>query len=217
MPAGKYRQRIAIQRRTPTRGAAGGVSYYWDLVAERFGAELPIRGREYMSARQQHGELLTRFLIRYMAGLVLTMRVLTQDRAHDIKSIVDVEDRHKEIEILATADPQGAPEFQYKSIAVEAGPEANSVTITWETDAYTSSLVQYREDGAPDWTEPAETDTDVRVLQHSITITGLANATNYEANVSSKNVDDWTPTPQWQGSLTWGIGDSGEFLPGGYP
>lgn len=214
MEAGRYRHRIALQRPVTTRGTSGGVLVFWELIAERWAAIVPIRGREYMAARQVQAEQITRFLLRYTTGLTPKDRLITQQWAFGLSSIIDLEDAHRDTEILGAADPHGPPEFQYGSIAVAAGPTPRTARITWYTDFYASTRIRYRKVGAPAWTETTEADLTERAVLHGVNTAVLDLASNYEAQIYSRNYADFTPG--WAGALTWGIGAAGEFLPGGY-
>ena len=44
----------------------------------------------------------TRFTIRYIAGIKGNMRILYNQEAYDIESIINVDERNKELEILCT-------------------------------------------------------------------------------------------------------------------
>jgi SPP1 family predicted phage head-tail adaptor len=94
------RHRITLQQKTTTRDAEGNVRETWADVATVWAAFEPIRGREYFQAASVNAENTVRFRIRYRQGVTPTMRVVYGGRVFDIKSVIDVNERHLEIELM---------------------------------------------------------------------------------------------------------------------
>jgi hypothetical protein len=70
--------------------------------------------------------------------------------------------------------------------SVVATPSGTSVVITWTTDEIASSIIDY---GATSsyGTTTSEVDTSPRVTSHSVTLSGLTNATTYHFRVKSND------------------------------
>ena len=100
MKAGALRHQVTIQRLTITQGSAGEVIETWSDVATVYAAVEPLSGREYWQAQQVAAETSIRVRIRYRAGLETTMRVIHDDRTLEILSIVDPEERHRELQLM---------------------------------------------------------------------------------------------------------------------
>lgn len=104
MDVGRLNRRITIQGKTVTRDAYGGESISWTDVATVWAAVLPIRGREYVAIREAGAELTTRFVIRYRQGVTPAMRVVHGGANYDIEQVIDTEDGHRFIELMARAE-----------------------------------------------------------------------------------------------------------------
>lgn len=92
MRAGQLRHRVTIQQKTETRSGTGDVVVTWSDVAQVWAANEPLRGREYLEAKQVHDEAVTRFRIRHYDGILPEMRVTwtdPNDTAHTY-DVVDV-------------------------------------------------------------------------------------------------------------------------------
>ena len=79
IPAGRLRQRIAIQQKVESRDSNGAVIETWQTIAglEAVPAELaPLSTREFLAAQAQQSEIRARIRIRYRTGLDATMRAL---------------------------------------------------------------------------------------------------------------------------------------------
>ena len=108
MKAGSLRHRVTIQRLTITQGTAGEVVESWSDVATVYAAVEPLSGREFWQAQQVAAESQIRVRIRYRAGLDTTMRVIHDDRTLEILSIVDPEERHRELQLMCREIPEAA-------------------------------------------------------------------------------------------------------------
>lgn len=100
MKAGDLRHQVTIQRLVQGQGASGEVTLTWTPFATVWGAVEPLSGREYWQAQQTASETSIRVRVRYLAGVVPTMRVLYGSRVFEILSIVDQEERHRELQLM---------------------------------------------------------------------------------------------------------------------
>ena len=104
MDIGRLNRRIVIQEKTVTRDAYGGESISWTDVATVWAAVLPIRGREYVAIREAGAELTTRFVIRHRDGVTPAMRIAYGGGYYNIESVIDSEDGHRFLELMARAE-----------------------------------------------------------------------------------------------------------------
>lgn len=103
MRAGKLRHRITIQKKGPvTRSASNQEVFSWvDVLTVRAEAR-PASGRELLRSGAQLADATTVFSIRYRKGLTPAMRVLWGDHVLDLKQVIDVDGRGRELELLCT-------------------------------------------------------------------------------------------------------------------
>lgn len=72
----------------------------WADIATIWSSIEPVRGREYFQAASVNAENTIRFRIRYRQGIRPSMRLIYSGRIFDIKSVIDVNERHREIELM---------------------------------------------------------------------------------------------------------------------
>lgn len=100
MNAGKLRHRVTIQQLVKTDDGYGGIVETWQDVATVWAAVEPLRGNERYRAQQVQAELTHKVIMRYRAGIKPQMRLLYGNRIFEIEAVIDVEERHKWIELL---------------------------------------------------------------------------------------------------------------------
>lgn len=94
--AGDLRHRIAIQERIETQDAVtGAVSWEWQTVNDERGdwssipaQIMPLSAREFEAAAAIQAETSTRFVIRWVNGVIPKMRLLAQGVAYDIRGVL---------------------------------------------------------------------------------------------------------------------------------
>ncbi|MFT9848514.1 phage head closure protein [Aneurinibacillus sp. REN35] len=101
MNPGKLNKRITLQRFEKTKDSEGIVTEAWNDVATVWASAEPLRGREYFAAAAVNQENIVRFRIRYRPGVTSEMRVVYGGRLFDIKSVIDVNERHRELQLMA--------------------------------------------------------------------------------------------------------------------
>jgi len=100
--AGRLRHIVTIQRVTETQDGYGDKSEAWADVADlRAGIE-PLRGREFFDAQHVSADVTTKIVIRYYSGIVPKMRVINGSRIWEIKSVIDPDERHRELQLMCT-------------------------------------------------------------------------------------------------------------------
>jgi SPP1 family predicted phage head-tail adaptor len=100
MKAGSLRHRVTLQQLTISQGTSGDLVEAWGDVATLWAAVEPLSGREYWQAQQVAAETSIRVRIRYRDGLDTTMRVIYGTKTLEILSIVDPEERHRELQLM---------------------------------------------------------------------------------------------------------------------
>lgn len=102
MKAGSLRQQITVQQLSSTTGDGGGgvASENWTDFATVYADVEPLTGRELFQAQQVNDELTHKITIRYIPGLSSKMRVKYGSRIFQIESVLDVGERHREVQLM---------------------------------------------------------------------------------------------------------------------
>ena len=106
--AGDLRQRITfLSRNVQVRS---GVSTTQWLTAFTCWCKVePLSGREFWQAAAVNRENEVRFTIRYRDDVLPALRILFEGKLFDITSVLDVDNRHSKLEILARSVTDGQP------------------------------------------------------------------------------------------------------------
>ena len=100
MRAGRLRHRVTLQTQSEERNSLGEVENTWEDWATVWGGVEPLRGRELMTDERNEAELTTRVIIRYRSGVVPSMRVVWGAHTYDIESVIDVDGRGRDLELM---------------------------------------------------------------------------------------------------------------------
>ncbi|SCY25308.1 phage head closure protein [Alkaliphilus peptidifermentans] len=100
MKIGKLRHRITIQEYQATRDSFGAEVKEWVDIKTVWASIEPLSGREYFSAKQINAEVTTKIRTRYLKGIHPKMRVLFNDRIFEILSVINVEEKKRELELM---------------------------------------------------------------------------------------------------------------------
>lgn len=100
MKAGTLRHRVVIQEKDPTQDEYGEEVPTWSDVDTVWAAVEPLAGREFLETQRVGAEVTTRIRIRYRDGIVPKMRVVWGDHVYDIKAVIHVEERQREIHLM---------------------------------------------------------------------------------------------------------------------
>ena len=101
MRAGNLRHRITVEQNTPTRNSKGEEIDSWaPFGGPRYGAVIPLTGREAFNAQQRHAEAEIRIEMRYFPGITPKMRVSFGGRLFDILHIANIHTRGSETHLL---------------------------------------------------------------------------------------------------------------------
>lgn len=101
MRIGRMRSRVTFQAATRTPDGGGGYTETLADVATVWAHVEPLTGREQILAMQTEMERPHRITTRYREGITGATRLLYDGRTFDIKSVVDPDARHRELQIMA--------------------------------------------------------------------------------------------------------------------
>ena len=100
LEAGKLRNRIIIQQRSTTKNSFGETIDTWTTFTTLWAAIEPLRGREFFESKETQAEVTTKITIRNKSGITPQMRVSWNSKIFDIKSIINIESRNKEVILM---------------------------------------------------------------------------------------------------------------------
>jgi len=103
--SGRLRHRVTIQQPVVAVNGYGERITTWSTVAVVWAAVEPLRGREFFDAEQVQAEISHRVVLRYRSGLTTTMRLLHLTRVLHIGTIIDVDERHRELQLMCREMP----------------------------------------------------------------------------------------------------------------
>jgi len=107
MQAGRLRHRITVQKKSVTRDGFGAEVISWTKHVDAWGSIEPMRGREYMEAKQVQAGVDTRIRLRFQAGITPGMRVLYGSRTFDIQSVINVLEKGAECQLMCLEQING--------------------------------------------------------------------------------------------------------------
>jgi SPP1 family predicted phage head-tail adaptor len=100
MKAGDLRHKVTIQQSLPDRDSYGTEVPRWSDFATVWAEVKDISGREYTAMQQAISNIAVRVRIRYLGGVVPTMRVIYGSRTLDIVSVIDPDGRLIELHLM---------------------------------------------------------------------------------------------------------------------
>lgn len=101
MRIGTLRHRITIQSRTDTQDSFGAPVYSWDTFLSDVPANVaPVSGKEYLAAGSTSAQVLAKATIRYVAGILPTMRVIHDSATYVIQAVLPDETARKFITLM---------------------------------------------------------------------------------------------------------------------
>lgn len=105
MKIGLKRRRVAIERATKSQTSSGAISKAWSVVGHAWASIDPIRGEERVQAMQLQA-VVTHTIRMRMTGIAATLtavdRITYRGRQFIISSVINIGERDRELEILAT-------------------------------------------------------------------------------------------------------------------
>ena len=100
MNIGKIRHRIILLRQVNEVNDYGASTQTWKRVATVWADVRPLSGREYFSAQQVQSEVTTQIWLRYLDGIMPTMRVKFGKRTLDIVSVLNTQERNVSLQLM---------------------------------------------------------------------------------------------------------------------
>ena len=101
MEISHLRHRITIQKMLPKTNPNGFTEVTWEDFKMVWAAVSNLQGREYFAAAVVQAENMVKFLIRYVAGIDTTMRILFRGKYYEITAIDNLKYENKYLEIKA--------------------------------------------------------------------------------------------------------------------
>jgi SPP1 family predicted phage head-tail adaptor len=99
MKAGDLRHRIVIQR-LDTFNTLGEVTDNWTTYVTVWANVAPLKGREYFDSAMQEAEVDSRITMRYLPGIKPQMRVVYGNQTYDVKSVINVGMKDRELQLM---------------------------------------------------------------------------------------------------------------------
>ena len=105
--AGQLRHRITVQERSQLQDEFGGQVTTWTNVAVLYAAVEPARAAEKMAAQALQVEISHTITVRYQPWMtgpkqIAGLRAVWGNRIFDFHGAIDVEERHRLVQIPAT-------------------------------------------------------------------------------------------------------------------
>lgn len=105
MRVGRLRHPVRVERATEIRNSYGEPIKTWTLLAYTRAAIEPLRGSERMVAMQVHSEVTNRITLRWhsaIAELGTKDRIVLGSKRFDVKSVMNMDERNREVQVMAT-------------------------------------------------------------------------------------------------------------------
>ena len=105
----RLRHRLTLQQEVQTADGAGGYTRSWQDVAHLWGEIIPLTGsgssakgsgKETLFAGQIQAQISHRILLRYHHNITAAMRLVFENRAFNIRSIANIEEKKDTLELL---------------------------------------------------------------------------------------------------------------------
>lgn len=101
----RLRHRLTLQQEVQTPDNAGGYTRSWQDVAQLWAEIIPTStvsmSKEILFAGQLQAQVTHKILLRYRAGVSAGMRLLFDNRAFNIRYVLNSEEAGETLEILA--------------------------------------------------------------------------------------------------------------------
>ena len=102
MRAGTLRHKVAIEQRSVTTDTYGGEVVTWLPFTTAWADIQPLSGREMIAAQAVQSEITSKVIMRYIPGVLPSMRVVFEGRYYDIQSVIDWGMRHQELNLMCS-------------------------------------------------------------------------------------------------------------------
>lgn len=103
---GELRERVTIQAPgPPVDDGGGGVTVFWTDLATVWAAIRPVSNVERYYAQQVEASTTHEIFIRWRGDVKNAMRVLHRGAVYDIKSVLDLDGRHRFLKLQCEEAP----------------------------------------------------------------------------------------------------------------
>lgn len=102
MNSGQLNKRIVIQTPTQTKDSEGYANSSWATFATVWAAVKPMAGRELIMAGVNAPQNSVQFTIRYLAGVLPTMRISYGGKYYNITNVANLDDGNRWIELTTS-------------------------------------------------------------------------------------------------------------------
>ena len=105
MIPGQLRHVVTIQHKaaaSPSKDSIGADDYVWSTYKQTRARIRAMRGREQVTAEAQESQVETEIMIRYYSGVTAGMRVLHGSTYYDIRTVINHEERNREMILECT-------------------------------------------------------------------------------------------------------------------
>lgn len=100
MRAGELRNRVTVEQYTESANSVGEPVKTWSTYAVLDAAINALTGTERIQAAQVNANAFVQMTLRYYPGITPKMRVRLGSRTFQIASVVNVDERNREIDLL---------------------------------------------------------------------------------------------------------------------
>lgn len=91
---------MTIQEKSVAQNTTGEEVITWADVATVWAAVEPLRGSEFAELERAGAQVTTRIVMRYRSGILPEMRVVFGTHVYDVRSVVHVEERGRELQLM---------------------------------------------------------------------------------------------------------------------
>lgn len=100
MRAGRLRHRVTVEQPSVADDGYGGQARSWSAFATVWASVEPLQGHEYFQAQQAQATVTHKVTMRHLDGVTHDMRVKLGSRALNIVSVIDTEERGRELVLM---------------------------------------------------------------------------------------------------------------------
>lgn len=97
----RLRRKIEILQLVDGQNEYGESQRVWQAFKSPFASAEPLLGREFFAAEAAQSKVEIKFRLRYTPGIETTMRIRHRGSDYEILSVVNVEDRDREMLLYA--------------------------------------------------------------------------------------------------------------------
>lgn len=97
--AGRMRHRVLIQRPSEVQGDSGQPIDAWITFASRRAVKITAPGEEHMTPQQRVARAPVTWKLRWLSGVVPSMRLVADGKVYEILSAIDPNDDRRELHV----------------------------------------------------------------------------------------------------------------------